>query len=518
MWSIVPNLGEQLRRHWAAYTLAFAVGVLVVAPYAYFALTPEYRGVALMGHDAEEHYLARMQEVYDGHPSLGNTYLPFKETPYLSPGLGENAVAYLGMIVGLSAAEVNLVAKFIFPAVIFLLLYGFALEVSQSRATALLAATVGMLGTTFMSSPGELLALLRGNYSIVGIVWGRPINPEVSALVLFGVLWLLYRFYTGRTRTWASLGAISILTGSALYISPYVWSFLGACIVLLCIYYLWRKEYTPAVQLFGTGTLALLLALPFVGNTIAGHAHPGYAFAALKQEILASRAPVFGTWVALLLLVPLMARSALGVARLFFIFCAVALVLVLNQQVVTGIYVQPGHYHWYITKPLAGILLGLLGGALLFRFSTSTRLPVISALIGLLFIGSLVAQVNFYHRNLPEALAAQAYAPLITYFSEHPSAVVFANRALSTYLPLYTSVDAPNNPYAVLYFAPTGYFSARDELIDALDAERPHLSPLLRGLGATLVVKDTTIDTWDLRTSGLVHLTTIDRFDVYALQ
>src|SRR4051812_45114212 len=97
---------ELVCTHWLAIIFAISVGVLCVAPYFYFAHTVEYRGIAMLGQDAEEHYLARIQEAYDGNPTMGNVFLPYKKTPYLTPGLGEDIVAGLGRILHLTAAEV----------------------------------------------------------------------------------------------------------------------------------------------------------------------------------------------------------------------------------------------------------------------------------------------------------------------------------------------------------------------------------------------------------------------------
>ncbi len=494
MSSTIAKVSSHLHTHAAAYVLALCMGILMVAPYAYFAHGPAYRGIAMMGHDAEEHYLARMQEVYDGHPLLGNTFLPFKNIPYLSPGLGEDLVAYAGMGVGLSATQINLVAKVVLPLIIFLFIYGLALELSGARLAALFAALTGMLATVVMSGD-----------SILGVIWGRPINPELSGVFLFGGLWLLYRMRANAT--WPAVLLLGVITGASLYLSPYVWSFLGACMGLWFLYQFWLKHYSQSLRFFLAGVVALLLDIPFVLNSIASHSYPGYAAAAAAQEILHSHAPVVGVWVVVLLVVSWFSKSLLGSeARTFFVLCSVSLAIVLNQQVLTGVYVQPGHFHWYITKPFVGIVLALVLWKLLERFAPKIQLPVAAVVSIMLVATAVVAQVNFYNRFDSVATAAQAYAPLVDYLRSQPKQVVYANPDISQYLPIYTSADTPNNAYAKLYVAPPGYLDAVAALPQQLNAAA------VQKLGITLVIKDQS-DSWDVSHLKLVQ--TVDRFKIY---
>ena len=73
---------EVIVKHWPGLVLATVVGLYCVVPPVFFALSPEYAGVALTGQKDEEHYIARTEQAYAGHPTLGNTFLPRKEQPY----------------------------------------------------------------------------------------------------------------------------------------------------------------------------------------------------------------------------------------------------------------------------------------------------------------------------------------------------------------------------------------------------------------------------------------------------
>lgn len=508
----LSNACFHVRHHAAAYGMALLMGALMLAPYAYFTTTPNYRGVEMMGQDAEEHYLARIQEARDGYSSLGNTFLPYKETPYLSPGLGEYLVAALGSLLDITTTEVNLLSKFLFPFFVFLLIYAFSFSISRSRSSSLLASSAAMLGTVLMSDPQELLALLRGTSATAGITWSRPINPEVSGLFLFGSLWLLYHVYRTRTMNLLRIFGLGSLIGLSLYISVYTWSFLGVFLIALLGYAVYERDFQFAKRLFLSGCIALIYAIPFFINYLHAAANAGYATAAAAQGALASHTPSIGLWILVLILIPLLVwPKTLAASRAFFILAGTALFIALNQQVITGFYLQPGHYHWYITKPLVLFVLALIA-MFWIRHYYSRRLALCLAVVGILilFTDGILAQKVFYIKNLPEAEAVQAYTPLFNYLNQNPPGAVYAGRLLSTYVPIYTQSDAPANPYAIFYLTPPGYLEKVATLVELIS------TTTLRELGITSVIKDLSVDTWDAK--GLNKAATInDRFEIYTV-
>ncbi len=562
---------QHVAHHVTAYVLAFIFGVVTIAPYAYFALTaPGYAGIAMMGQDAEEHYLARMQEAYEGRPLLNNVFTAYKDTSYLSPGLGEAVIAGIAKITGLRVPDVSVAVKFFLPVIIFLLIYGFGLAVSQSRLAALTGASLGMLGVDIMSNVHELIALLHGSSLADGIMWARPINPELSGILLFGGLWLLYRAYTRREHTsWLLVGAAGVTIGLSLYLSPYVWSFLGVLLLTLFVSECVRKNFASALRLFYTGAFALVLAIPFVLNYVVARVQPGYEFASQFAGILTSHLLSLGIWIAVLLILPFLVwRNQLAPSRLFFILCGLSLLIVLNQQIITGFYLQPGHYHWYITKPLVGLMLGWYGTLLLIRFTGMRATTVVCSIgIAMLFVHGGLAQHNFYGKHLPEAQGSQEYAPVFAYLNHVPTMSVYANSTLSNYLAIYTNDDAPGSWYAGLYLLPVNYLHERlffeyrlrgitaDESLTTMKAERhailmqlflgnwsgiPNntaqlpdsileelaqeyrayvhipISDLMHMLRITYVLQDKTNDAWS--PVGLVPETTIsNRFVLYRL-
>src|SRR3989338_10624369 len=106
------------KEKYAVVLLSIAIGILIITPAAYFRYWDGgYKGIDFFGSGNEDFYLAQIQEIYDGHLSLGNIYLAEgKNDYYVQPPLAPMIVAFLGKLLGLSARSVNLLTKFLFPA------------------------------------------------------------------------------------------------------------------------------------------------------------------------------------------------------------------------------------------------------------------------------------------------------------------------------------------------------------------------------------------------------------------
>ena len=351
-----------VRRHGAACVLAILIGMIAAGPYVYVALTtPHYAGIAMLGQASEEYYVTRIKEVYDGDPLIHNAYLPFKQVPYIVPSLGEDALAYTGMALHLSAVEVNLWSKLLLPFVACLLLYALVYRISGSVGAGMFAAACALLGLDILSNPADLLHLLRGTVTASGLFWSRPINPELSGVCLFGSLLVLYRAYGMHLpRRWWHPIVLGLLIGCTLYISIYIWLFLGVLVALWCLSACWWREWGDAQELFLAGALALALSIPFISNYLQAKTYADYANVQIQQGVLPLHTPSLGVWALVLCVLPLLVwPKRFADARRLFVLSGVALLLVLNQQLVTGIYEQPAHFHSYITKPLVCVLLAL---------------------------------------------------------------------------------------------------------------------------------------------------------------
>ncbi len=463
-----PRTVTYLKKHWLAVVLGGCVGLMVVAPWAYFALhEPAYRGIALYGEASEEYYTARVQEVYDGDPLIRNLYTPFKDVPYLQTSLGEALVAYAGMFLHLSAAGAIVASKFFFPLLATICIYALVFLITRSRETALLAPAAVIFGMGLLSAPQNILPFLQGVGVEDGLFWGRPINPEVSGVFLFAILALLFHIYFRKTnlRPWHML-VLGLLIGTTLYVSVFTWAFVGVLLVVLSSYALIQKRWYDLLHLCSVGSIALLGAIPFILNLLHAHTFESYANVAVQQGVAPLHTPELGVWlIALPLLPALWWPKKYPGGRSFFILTGMALLLTANQQILTGIYEQPWHFHSYITKPLVLTLLTIYAGFFVSRIQNRwVRIELFATAIIGLFAYALLAQVHFYDLHAPLSRQTQAYAPVISYLNKREHEVVFTSCEdvyscyFSDYVAQYTSADAPHSKYSGLYLTPPGYF------------------------------------------------------------
>jgi len=274
-----------------------------------------------------------------------------------------------------------------------------------------------------------------------------------------------------------------------------------------------------------------------------------------------------------MLLVSLFLRGSLVRVSNFFIVGFLAVTVILNQQLITGHALQAGHFHWYVTKPLVGMLLGIVTVMVAERVLRKARWRYV--LYGLAAVAvtanALIIQRASYVAVSTSFHDAQVYAPVLDYLNDGEQKTVWSNRDLSTYIPIYTSDDAINNHYALYYLVSNEFLSQRilleyklegvepPEILSTLRRDRGDVSgrvfgvywreekgrydaipdevlesyarryeqlyneqtaSLLADLGVTQVVWDTARDPeWRLQNySGLIRQATVGRFEIYRLQ
>jgi hypothetical protein len=421
-----------------------------------------------MGADAEDHYLARIQEVRDGFPALGNTFLPDKNIQPLLPGLGENILGRMGDLLGLSTPDLSDVMKFVLPFIATLLMYTFGYVLLRSRAAALIGTSITMFGDTLVSGPAAWRALIHGtSASDSFLTYARPINPEVSGIIFFAALIsILCVFFRDRAVRWYEPIGIGVLTGVSFYVSPYVFSFLGMMLVLITLRALYERQWKRVLGAVGAGVIALCALIPFMLSYRSLVSNSSYNDTVHRFGLVVSHPPVFSAWVVIMLALALFGiPKRFSLARSFFLTAALALGILLNQQILTGHVLQVGHYHWYITKPLISFLIALYVVELSERLLGArkyVRYAAYAAGVALLCVNAGEVQIHSYLVHEPQTLAAQRYAPAMRFLGTLPTReFVWADEDLSRYVPIYTRHDVANDPQALNYLVPTSFFEDR---------------------------------------------------------
>lgn len=456
------------RKHVVALALAVVASLVVLTPNVLLWTDPEFKGIEMMMLDAENHYLARIAEVTEGNLRAGNTFLPDKDLSYATPPLGEMSIALFGKVFNMEPARGATVSKSISVFFIVLLVYALTFALSSSRIASLLSAGFVMFGNNLIGfSPKPFLDLISGSPSGGPFVFfSRLVNPSISGLLLFCALYLMYReFFLRDKTTWVRASLVGVLVGLSLYVTPFIYTFLGLIILVAFILLLVRRKYAHAIYVFSSGVVGLLLSIPFLINYIALTKLGGYENLTRFLGLIERREFVLGALLPLLVIVVafLWPKAFPKAGKTFLLVVFVALFISLNQQLITGTYLQPGHYHWYITKPLAGIIAGLFVGNVLERFlSLRLRISAVALILGVVIYNSMGFLSPWYESTKAVALQAQSNGPLVEYLDTISTPqVIWTDGDTSDYIPIYTVHHAPNSVNLGSYPIPATFFDNR---------------------------------------------------------
>jgi hypothetical protein len=90
------------------------------------------------------------------------------------------------------------------------------------------------------------------------------------------------------------------------------------------------------------------------------------------------------------------------------------------------------------------------------------RGAIYAVCLGLILVSAGIVQRDSYKAHYAETVAAQAYAPLLTFLRTLPTREsVWADRTLSLYIPMYTKQDVPNHGFAQYDLVPHSFLEKR---------------------------------------------------------
>lgn len=443
------------------------VGGLSIVPHllARQALGDSYQGIPLFYTDNEDYYIARSQEVLDGHPEVGSPYyFEYKGSVAVQPPLSERLHAALSQMIGIPLIMVFLIAKFMLPAVLFCLVAWLAICLVKDELphvqilvgiTAGLGATIGYDAL----SPSQILAVL-GNQDI-GLhlsLWTRPINPISGGIFLFATLLMLWSLWKNKNVGVAIFAGIVLGFSNSYFFS---WG-LGMSITgLLFLASLPMRDARRSLCFLMVLGISLLLnalmLLGFIGN-------PEGQTLALRNGLLLMREPLFNK--VLLAALAVFAATSYGMVRqgmkprelikqpwwIFSLCILLGSLAALNQQILTGKAIWPYHFVQY-TKPLAFVVV-LAAVTAVARGRFRKPWHIACAALSIFFVFQSAVAASTYRAYENDFRTRQSWAPVFSWLKETPKeSVVLAlgpkSEALSIWIPAFTSNNVYISPYSM---------------------------------------------------------------------
>lgn len=441
------------KEHYAIIILCIAIGALISAPSIYFRyFDGGYRGIDFFGSDAENHYLGGIQEIYDGHWSSGNIYIAEgKNDPYVQQPFPAIIVALLGKLLGMSSRDVNILTKFIFPAILTLIVYGLFLNVFGRKDLAILMAVFIMLiqATWIFLNPAAWLPFfLRGEF--VGtdnnfISYARPVNPQISSIFFFAYLLCAWKFLFDDAavkfkNAYGAAGAAFL--GLTFHIYFFAFSFLSVFNAVLFSWFLYSKDWERLKKIFYVSIGALIIAIPYFVNVFKMTMSPFYDQLSRRTGMAETHKFIFsGVWWGTTALFLSLYRGSREVKIFILTFLATAFI-VTNQQMITGRTLSlPAHYHWYYIAPFSGAIIFYLFFIYFEKLAgvLASRLAML-ALIAVFFSAGFLYQETSYARQRDGFIYNQKYAPVLSWLDQNirKESSIFVNEDLSAFIPVYT--------------------------------------------------------------------------------
>lgn len=447
-----------------ALFLALVLGALMVLPFFYFEakLGKDFKGIFPEIVNDSDFYYARIRDVADGHPTLGNAYLWEHKNELPQQFLAEFILAQPIKLFGVGITAARLIYNFLLPAIAFLLTYAAFFSILRKKAWSLM----------FSSS------LFFGLYLTSFI---RPVSPQFNFifwLTQFIFLWLLVnshhntntRMYANDTnnaddtnksipvirvirmskfRSLVLLCANALNFGFLFYIYPYYWTFYLIFFgILFAAYFFNNRALSYKILSIAGG--GLILAIPYFYFNYLASQLPYYTETLTRLGMIYSRFPS-GLRIMLWSFIGLAAFGwflwrriiKLNEQTVFFISGIVSSIIAVNQHLLTGKNLEfSSHYDTGAIFFVAFALAYLISQ---YDASTANKLFYLKLILTIIISVVAVNGLRGYSKQIfasnKEGVYIQNYAPIFEWLNKNTpkDSVVYTNPSLSRLIPVYTA-------------------------------------------------------------------------------
>lgn len=424
-----------VRAEWvAAIILSVIFGFLCILPNIVERFDKDYgyQGVVMMPTDQEFYYGGRAAAVgYGDWPVANQYYESPKDQPYVQPAFPEAVIVFTGRVFGFEPLTSFILSKFIFGMLLTIVLFGFWTSVIKKPWMNLIVIATVLFANAALSAPWDIFRFIEtGIFSNDFLRFSRPINPQWSATWFFFTLWILSLWMQDRS-SWKAV-LIGICAGIMLFSYVYAWTYLGAVLALLLLWYAYKKQWKRVTDILIIGIVFLLLGIPYLMNMWELIHHPWYPETAARQGLIEKRFFVFGMYSIAFIIAAFPSKKILPKSWPLLPMLAIGGFIVLNQQMITGRAIVLTHYHWYFIQPLSAMLLLTILFFACMQIIHSSRLRMTAG--GIVLFGAIgfgmLQQAQAYVAAREEWSEYQSFGPVFQKLNEvgEKHQVVFAGR------------------------------------------------------------------------------------------
>ncbi|MDP3900381.1 MAG: hypothetical protein Q8Q23_04850 [bacterium] len=459
--NIVKLVKNFLKKYWAV-----VIGVIVVAVFTglpsflfFQRVGNDFAGVYPVNNGDTLFYLARTQEVFDGHKAINHQYFwEHKNSTYAQARGAEYFFGFIADIFHISLPALQIIMDFVSPAIIFILTYLLLYTIAPHKYAAV------------------ILPLLTFTLAFGGIT--KPMHPQLSLpiLIIFLIFWV--RFIKNNQDKRFNAVLAGAFFGLLFLTYHYHWMF---AITLTGIYFLillLRQDWLNTKYYLLMWGVAVAAGIPYLLQFISGAKVPYYAEMLVRIGLYHSHLPetyprlaVALVWLAFFIFFARYYKLEEKPAAQIIASLLIANVLFPNHQLITGIIVEnanhwawmplfifiiSGHYiFWVISRQqeqerkraiIKKIMLAILFILIIapaYRFSTFTLQPFLQ-------LYADRSSAGFRPASPIDTKNLQYYSTIFDWINENtePDAVIFSDSRLMSFIPVYTRANVYNTEYA----------------------------------------------------------------------
>ncbi|HEY4510687.1 MAG TPA: hypothetical protein VJJ73_02525 [Candidatus Paceibacterota bacterium] len=403
----------------------------------------------VLGREDRAYYLVLINESSKGNWELGSPFLKeWGEAPYLYPALNVNALGFLKKVSGTSIKSYFIILDY--AAVLVLMILAITLFLVMFRWE-----NFGYIaGISYVLLPRML-------------IWDRTISPQTNFIPL--LLFLI--FYFSRMSGIKREIALGASAGVLFYVYPYYWTFTVALLVIGDVWEFFKNKKFIWERLYKY--LIILAIIPYYLIHMLNVRHLSYYEESIRRiGALYSRLPSgFYTQAVILSLIIIFLFLRRFVFRknnypgAYFqnfekiILGLVASVIVLNQQIVTGMQLEfNSHYLPVIIIFMVGVVAGMFFvviGQGRFRIKLVTAGGIAVAMV--FFSNAILYQVRNNHFSKKENYLTDDALKTLNWFKENEvrDSVIYSPPELSNKILLLTNNYLYFHPAQELHLMPT---------------------------------------------------------------
>jgi len=435
------KIKELFKKHQIAILFAILVGVIYLAPYIVFSVSlgDEYQGIPMLATANEDFYLARVQEIIDGHPMLGSfVFYEYKDQPSLTPPTAEMFYAIPGLLFGISLVKILVASKFILPFILFLLVYFLINKVVKNsnllsnKLNAITGALLVTLGYDLVDY-WSLWLYLTGKITLGGnfLIWARPVNPIIGAIFLFSFLICVWLIITKSKRKKILIFLSSLFLSLMIMSYFFSWGVAISVLGVLILMYLFKKEFKIVKKFLWIILWTIIMTLPYWYMSLNASQGLSNREALLRNGLFYTHYPLLNK----VLLATLLFYFI--IVALSFIFrkgrikfmdsienwhlFTLALLLggfwALNQQVITGMTIWPYHFVQY-TIPLSMVVIMVLLYNVIKERWYYLWIIILAIITSSSLIFGIIVQIETYELNYKQNANLQLYGSVFEWLNK----------------------------------------------------------------------------------------------------